>query len=190
MDNLYSTVYNSKNECLGKYLNTPGFRTVTSCGINRTLKVRNDTNCYIRVLIHNGEFETVEEAKQNISNSIYGYDTGAIVKPYSMTLISTLTYSFYVSCFVEFDATSVMLFEKLSNRSFDITVDDPYLLTQLKDISIDDYITYLKREIQTKRNREKKQLSDSGKNIINERTKFFRRNYVILQHHSRILKYF
>ena len=178
MDNLYSTVYNSKNECLGKYLNTPGFRTVTSCGINRTLKVRNDTNCHIRILIRSGEFESLQEAKQKINESIYRYDSGCIVKPFSMSLINTSTFSFYVVCFVEFDHTSVMLFEKLTNRSFDITIDDTYLLTQLKDVSIEDYITYLKRELQTKRNREKNQLSDTGKNFINERTKYFRRNYV------------
>ena len=178
MDSLYSTVYNNKGECLGKYLNTPGFRTVTSCGINRTLKVRNDTNCHIRILIRNGEFENLQEAKQKISESIYRYDSGCVVKPYSMSLVNTLTFSFYVACFVEFDATSVMLFEKLTNRSFDITIDDAYLLTQLKETSIDDYITYLKRELQTTRNREKKQLSESGKNFINERTKYFKRDYV------------
>ena len=71
-----------------------------------------------------------------------------------------------------------MLFEKLTNRLFDITIDDAYLLTQLKETSIDDYIKYLKRELQTTRNREKKQLSESGKNFINERTKYFKRDYV------------
>ena len=52
------------------------------------------------------------------------------------------------------------------------------LLTKLKEESIDDYITYLKRELQTTRHREKKHLSHSGKNVINERTKFFKRDYV------------
>ena len=178
MDNLYNSAYNYKGESLGPYLNTPGFRTVTSCGINRTLKVRNDTNCHIRILIRSGEFENLPEAKKKIAESVYRYDSGCIVKPYSMSLINTSTFSFYVACFVEFDHTSVMLFEKLTNRSFDITIDDPYLLMQLKDVSIEDYITYLKRELQTTRNREKKQLSDTGKNFINERTKFFKRDYV------------
>ena len=81
MDSLYNTVYNNKGECLGKYLNTPGFRTVTSCGINRTLKVRNDTNCHIRILIRDGEFENLQEAKQKIAESIYRYDSGCLVKP-------------------------------------------------------------------------------------------------------------
>ena len=98
MDSLYSSVYNNQGECLGKYLNTPGFRTVTSCGINRTLKVRNDTNCDIRILIHCGEFENLEQAKQRITCSVYRYDSGCIVKPYSMKLLNTLTFSFYVAC--------------------------------------------------------------------------------------------
>ena len=68
--------------------------------------------------------------------AVYRYDSGCIVKPYSMTLLNTLTFSFYVACFVEFENTSVMLFEKLTNRSFDITIDDSYLLTKLKEEGI------------------------------------------------------
>ena len=178
MDNLYNPVYNYKGESLSSYLNTPGFKTVTSCGINRTLKVRNDTNCHIRILIRNGEFENLQEAKKKISESVYKYDSGCIVKPFSMSLLNTSTFSFYVACFVEFDHTSVMLFEKLTNRSYDIKIDDAYLLTQLKETSIEDYISYLKRELQTTRDGERKYLSNSGKNIINERTKYFKRDYV------------
>ena len=178
MDNLYSSVYNYKGESLSPYLNTYGFKTVTSCGINRTLKVRNDTNCHIHILIRNGEFKNLQEAKHKINQSIYKYDSGCIVKPFSMYLLNTSTFSFYVACYVEFDDSMVLLFEKLTNRLFDITIDDAYLLTQLKETSIDDYIKYLKREIQTARNREKNNLSDSGKNFINEQTKYFKRDYV------------
>ena len=65
MDNLYSSVYNYKGESLAPYLNTLSpFRSTTSCGINRTLKIRNDTNCSIRILLKYGEFEILEEAKK------------------------------------------------------------------------------------------------------------------------------
>ena len=79
MDTLYNSVYNYKGECLGPYLNTKSpFRSTTSCGINRTLKVRNDTNCNIRILIKHGEFENLEEAKQKSMESIYTFDSGGI----------------------------------------------------------------------------------------------------------------
>jgi len=179
MDNLYSSVYNYKGESLAPYLNTRSpFRSTTSCGINRTLKIRNDTNCSIRILLKHGEFEILEEAKQKIAESIYTYDSGAVVKPFSMSLVNTSTFSFYVACFVEFDGKCVMLFEKLMNRSNDITITQSYLLSQLKEVSIDDYINFLQKELQNTREGEKTKLSESGKNIINERTKYFRRDLV------------
>ncbi len=179
MDTLYNSVYNYKGECLGPYLNTMSpFRSTTSCGINRTLKVRNDTNCNIRILIKHGEFENLKEAKQKSMESIYTFDSGGIIKPFSMSLINTSTFSFYVACFVEFDNNSVILFEKLMNRSNDITITQDYLLKQLKEVSIEDYIKYLKRELQNTREGEKTKLSESGKNIINERTRFFKKDYI------------
>ena len=97
MDNLYSSVYNYKGESLAPYLNTYGFKTVTSCGINRTLKVRNDTNCHIHILIRNGEFKNLQEAKHKINQSIYKYDSGCIVKPFSMYLFLILQHLAFMS---------------------------------------------------------------------------------------------
>ena len=71
-----------------------------------------------------------------------------------------------------------MLFEKLMNRSNDIIITESYLFSQLKEVSIEDYIKYLKRELQTTREGEKTKLSVSGKNIVNDRTRFFKRNYI------------
>ena len=179
MDNLYSSVYNYKGESLGPYLNTSSpFRSTTSCGINRTLKVRNNTNSNIHILVKNGEFEILEEAKHKIAGSVYSYDSGAIIKPFSMSLINTSTFSFYVACFVELDGNCIMLFEKLMNRSNDITITQSYLLSQLKEVSMDDYIKFLQKELQNTREGEKTKLSESGKNIINERTKYFKRDLV------------
>ena len=148
MNNLYSSVNNYQGQNLGPYLNTRGFQTLTSCGINRTFKIRNETNCNIRILIKFGEFINLSEAQQKIYESFYNFDCECVVKPYIMSLINTSTFSFYVACFVELPESSVMLFDKLSNRSNDVRITDSYLLSRLKQVSLNGYISYLKHELQ------------------------------------------
>ena len=190
MDSLYSSVVNYKGDNIGSYLNTTAFRSVTACGINRTLKIRNDTNCHIKILIHNGEFQNIQEAKYKIQTSLYRYDNGAIIKPFSMTLLNTLTYSFYIACFVIFHDTNVMLFERLMNKSNDINITDSYLLSTLKEASINDYIKYLKSELQEKKYFDKRNfIKTTGENIVNEKKKYFKKDYLDFTRSQRNLKH-
>lgn len=157
MDGLYNRVYNGNGQCLGPLLNTAPFRSPTSGGLNRCFKIRNNTNTNVHVLIKNGEFEYLSEAKQIIKDSVYRYDGYFAVKPGSMGYYRISTYSFYILCYVMVNGKQVILFEDITNRFSHIVISDELLLKTIKEESKETYVDYLREELQKTRDLERKQ---------------------------------
>ena len=175
MDGLYNRVYNGNDQCLGPLLNTTPFRSPTSGGLNRSFKIRNNTSSNIYILMKDGEFLSLAEAKDNIKDSIYRYDNYFCIKPFSMNCLQTSTYSFYILCYVFVNSTRVILFEEVTNRFTHIVITEEMLLEKIDKEPKNIYIDYLKQELQKTRNLERQQTKSL---ILNNNNNFKKKDYI------------